>query len=88
MDDYFEILFPGGGQSLAEAEASRAASLAAEAVRLAEFKAEMAAAAKAKAALSCPKCSGSGYIAAFQHYKSGYCFLCGGSGVFSGGKAA
>ena len=87
MTGWFEELFPGGGQTMAEVEAGLAAAAAAEAVRLAEVKAAMAAAAAAKAALSCPKCAGSGYIAAFQHYKSGYCFQCGGTGVFSGASS-
>lgn len=45
--------------------------------------ARIAAAAAHKAANTCPRCSGSGYLSQFAHRKAGECFTCGGSGVFA-----
>ena len=80
--DYLEILFTNDESVIAanKAEAARiacveAASKAADKARLAE-----------RAALRCPRCMGEGRLPQFAHRKGGECFLCGGSGVFSGYK--
>ncbi len=78
--DYLEIIFTNDETVIAanKAEAARiaaveAADKAANTARLAE-----------RAALRCPRCMGEGRLSQFMHRNGGECFLCGGSGVFSG----
>ena len=78
--DYLEILFTNDETVIAanKAEAARiaaveAADKAANTARLAE-----------RAALRCPRSMGEGRLSQFTHRNGGECFLCGGSGVFSG----
>ncbi len=78
--DYLEILFTNDETVIAanKVEAARiaaveAADKAANTARLAE-----------RAALRCPRCMGEGRLSQFMHRNGGECFLCGGSGVFSG----
>ena len=50
----------------------------------AEYKARKTEAAR----LRCPKCAGEGRLSQFMHRNGGECFLCGGTGVFSGYRNA
>lgn len=73
--DYLEILFSSespAGETVYQT--------------VARERAEMAAENATRAALRCPRCMGEGRLSQFMHHKGGECFLCGGSGVFSGYK--
>lgn len=85
MDDYFEALF---GQTLtAEQSADHAAFLARCDAEEAERKANIARRAEEKIKFRCPRCAGEGRLSQFMHRNGGECFLCGGTGVFSGYSA-
>lgn len=80
--DYLEILFTNDETVIAANKAEAARIAAIEAADKAAHAAHMA----ERAAMRCPRCMGEGRIAQFTHRKGGECFLCGGSGVFSGYK--
>lgn len=78
MENYLDILFGGGADPMAvnngiieikKAEKHRLSVMAANVKSLKE------------AARRCPRCCGSGNIAAFQHFKGGSCFACCGTGI-------
>ena len=80
MTDFLTILFGADavvGPSVIETVAAERAEMRAE------FDARMAAEAAEIARTRCPKCGGSGRIAAFTHFKGGSCFHCCGTGRLS-----
>lgn len=78
--DYLEILFTNDETVIAANKAEAARIAAAEAADKAANTARLA----ERAALRCPRCMGEGRLSQFMHRNGGECFLCGGSGVFSG----
>jgi len=78
VTDFLDILFTSRSTP-EEVEAGLAAGRLHEAARLSALATQPS---KQKT-LGCPRCGGSGYIAAFQHYKAGACFTCGGTGARS-----
>lgn len=59
----------------------RVAEIAAVEADMAAAKATSAARVARRLSHPCPRCSGNGFISAFQHIKAGECFACGGTGT-------
>ena len=78
--DYLEILFTNDETVIAANKAEAARIAAVEAADKAANTARL----EVRAALRCPRCMGEGRLSQFMHRNGGECFLCGGSGVFSG----
>lgn len=80
MTDYLKELFTDDETVIAANIAELARIAAVEAQDKAENAARAARFAAEKVANNCPRCMGSGRISAFQHFKAGVCFSCGGTG--------
>ena len=85
--DFLAVLFPESTrQTGAEIAASLQFAQANEAARCESVRRALESSKGEKIApeLRCPRCAGEGRLSQFMHRKGGECFLCGGSGVFSG----
>lgn len=81
--DFLDILFTNDETVIAANKAEFARIAEVELADKEANAARIAAAVAYKAANTCPKCAGSGYLSQFAHRKAGECFTCGGSGVFA-----